>query len=38
MLRIINVDYLGDYTLVLTFNNNEKRVCDLKPYLSSWDK
>ena len=34
MLRITDVDYLGDYTLALTFNNDEKRVCDLKPYLS----
>ena len=34
MLRITDVDYLGDYTLALTFNNDEKRVCDLKPSLS----
>ena len=34
MLRITDVDYLGDYTLALTFNNDEKRVCNLKPYLS----
>ncbi len=34
MLKITDVDYLGDYTLALTFNNGEKRVCNLKPYLS----
>lgn len=34
MLKITDVDYLGDYMLALTFNNDEKRVCDLKPYLS----
>ncbi|MBD5334806.1 MAG: DUF2442 domain-containing protein [Bacteroides sp.] len=33
MLKIIDVDYLGDYTLSLTFNNGETRVADLRPYL-----
>lgn len=34
MLRVTDVDYLGDYTLSLTFSNDEKRICNLKPYLS----
>ncbi len=33
MLKVIDVDYMGDYTLSLTFNNGEKRIADLKPYL-----
>ncbi|WP_297073760.1 DUF2442 domain-containing protein [uncultured Duncaniella sp.] len=33
MLRIIDVDYMGDYTLALTFNNGEKRIANLRPYL-----
>lgn len=34
MLRIIDVDYIKDYTLRLTFNNGETRIVDLKPYLT----
>lgn len=34
MLRVIDVDYLQDYTLALTFSDGKKKVCDLKPYLS----
>lgn len=33
MMKIIDVDYLGDYSLSLTFNNGETRVVDLRPYL-----
>lgn len=34
MLRIIDVDYIKDYTLRLTFNNGETRIVDLQPYLT----
>ena len=34
MVRVTDADYLGDYTLSLTFNNEAKRICNLKPYLS----
>ena len=30
MLRITDVDYLGDYTLALTFNNDEKTGVQLE--------
>ena len=31
--RIKNVKPSEDYTLLLTFSNNEKRLFDMKPYL-----
>lgn len=34
MLTVTDVDYIGNYTLALTFSNGAKRVCDLRPYLS----
>ena len=34
MLRIIDVDYVKDYTLALTFNDGVKKVVDLKPHLT----
>ncbi len=34
MLRVKDVDYLGDYRLALTFSNGERRRVDLPPYLS----
>ena len=34
MLTIKDVDYIGNYILALTFDNGEKRVCNLEPYLS----
>jgi hypothetical protein len=34
MLRVIDVDYLKDYNLAVTFNNNERKIVDLRPYLS----
>ncbi len=33
MKRIIAVEALEDYKLLLTFSNNEKRIQDMKPYL-----
>lgn len=34
MLKIIDVDYIKDYTLRLKFNNGETKIVDLKPYLT----
>lgn len=34
MLRVIDVDYLKDYSLALTFSNHEKRIVDLEPHLT----
>ncbi|MDR0940238.1 MAG: DUF2442 domain-containing protein [Mediterranea sp.] len=34
MLRVIDVDYIKDYELLLTFSDGEKRVADLRPYLT----
>jgi hypothetical protein len=34
MLRVTDVDYMTDYELLLTFNNGEKRIADLRPYLT----
>lgn len=31
--RAIDVKPLEDYTLMVTFSNNEKRIFDVKPYL-----
>lgn len=33
MKKIINVEVLEDYQLLLTFDNNEIRIKDMKPYL-----
>jgi len=32
-LAIIDVEPLQDYQLVLTFENGEKRIFDMKPYI-----
>lgn len=32
--RVQDVQILGDYKLLLTFTNNEKKIFDIKPYLS----
>jgi hypothetical protein len=32
-LSVINVKPLSDYQLLLTFDNSEKRLFDMKPYL-----
>ncbi len=34
MLRVIDVDYIKDYKLLITFNNGSKKEVDLKPYLT----
>ena len=34
MLKIMDVDYVKDYTLALTFNDGVKKVVDIKPYLT----
>lgn len=33
MKEMIKVESLKDYKLLLTFDNNEKRIKDMKPYL-----
>ncbi|VUZ25685.1 Uncharacterised protein [Acetobacterium wieringae] len=32
-LAVINVEPLNDYKLLLTFDNGEKRIFDVSPYL-----
>ncbi len=34
LLTITDVEYLGDYTLLCTFNTGERRKVDLTPLLS----
>ena len=34
MKKIISVEPLDDYKIILTFSNNEKRIKDMKPYLN----
>ena len=34
MLRVIDVDYLGDYSLFVSFSDGEKKTVDLKPHLA----
>ena len=34
MREIKQVEVLSDYRLLLTFENNEKRIKDMKPYLN----
>ena len=34
MLRVIDVDYIKDYELLITFNDHSKKKVDLKPYLT----
>lgn len=34
MLRIIDVDYIKDYTLAITFNDGIKKIVNLEPYLT----
>lgn len=33
MNKIVSVEPLDDYKVLLTFSNNEKRIKDMKPYL-----
>jgi len=34
MNKIVSVEPLDDYKILLTFSNNEKRIKDMKPYLN----
>ena len=34
LLKITDVEYLGDYTLLCSFNNGERRKVDLTPLLA----
>ena len=34
MIAVKDVEPIEDYQLILVFNNNEKRIFDLKPYLN----
>ena len=34
MLRVVDVDYVKDYELFVTFNNGDKKKVDLRPYLT----
>lgn len=33
MIRVVDVDYVKDYTLSITFSDGVKKVVDLQPYL-----
>ena len=34
MKKVISVEPLNNYKILLTFSNNEKRIKDMKPYLN----
>jgi len=34
MLKVTDVDYVKDYELLLTFSDDTRKFCDLKPYLT----
>lgn len=34
MIRVVDVDYVKDYTLSITFSDGVKKVVDLQPYLN----
>ena len=34
MLRVVDVDYIKDYELLVTFNDGSKKNGDLQPYLT----
>ena len=34
MLRVIDVDYIKDYELLITFNDHSKKKVDLKQFLT----
>lgn len=34
MLRVVDIDYIKDYELLVTFNDGSKKKVDLKPYLT----
>lgn len=35
LIRVIDVDYIEDYTMKLTFNNGESRIVDFLPLLKN---
>lgn len=34
MLRVVDVDYIKDYELLVTFSDGSKKKVDLEPYLT----
>lgn len=34
MLRVIDVDYIRNYELLVTFNDGNKKLVNLEPYLT----
>ena len=34
MLRVVDVDYIKDYELLVTFSDGNKKKVDLRPYLT----
>ena len=34
LLRVVDVDYLHDYTMELEFSNGERRIVDFEPLLT----
>lgn len=34
MLRVIDVDYIKDYELLITFSDGSRKIVNLKPYLT----
>lgn len=34
LLRVVDVEYLHDYTMELEFNNGERRIVDFEPLLT----
>lgn len=34
MLRLVDVDYIKDYELLITFSDGNRKRVDLKPYLT----
>lgn len=34
MIRVVDVDYVKDYTLSITFSDGVKKIVDLQPYLN----
>lgn len=33
MLKVTDVDYIEDYKLLITFNDNKRKLVNLEPYL-----
>ncbi len=40
LLDVVDVQVIGDYQLLLTFENQEQRFFDMRPYLKTppWDR